>query len=69
VVVHNAGSFWPAHALRKRAGEVRVLISEPVAAAGRSSKEIQADINAVFDALMARLPRPEQDALTPARPT
>ena len=69
VVAHNAGSVWPAHAFRKRPGEVRVLIGEPVLTAGRSSKEIQAECTAVFESLMARLPRPEQKKLTTARQT
>lgn len=59
LVAHNAGSYWPAHALRKRPGTVQVLIGEPIASAGRSSKEIQAACAARFDELMARLPRPD----------
>lgn len=58
VVAHNAGSHWPAHAFRKHPGEIRVLIGEPLATEGRSTKEIQAACAATFDELMAELPRP-----------
>lgn len=61
VVAHNAGSYWPAHAFRKRPGTVTVMISEPVATEQRSSKDIHADCARVFDDLMARLPRPGPD--------
>jgi 1-acyl-sn-glycerol-3-phosphate acyltransferase len=59
VVAHNAGSYWPAHKFRKRPGEVQVFISPAIETAGRSSKDIQATVAETFDALMARLPRPE----------
>jgi 1-acyl-sn-glycerol-3-phosphate acyltransferase len=57
LVAHNAGTFWPAHRFRKRPGTVDVLIDEPIATAGRSTKDIQAEAAARFEALMARLPR------------
>ncbi len=68
VVVHNAGSFWPAHAFRKRPGEIQVLISEPILTEGRSSKEIQAAVLQEFEALMARLPDTTDGAAAATRP-
>ena len=64
IVAHNAGSFWPAHAFRKRPGEIQVLIGDPVATEGRSTKDIQAECATRFDGLMARLPRPGSEAET-----
>lgn len=58
VVAHNAGSFWPAHQFRKQPGEITMIISRPLATAGRSSKEIQAAVSREFESLMAQLPRP-----------
>lgn len=58
VVVHNAGTFWPAHRFVKRPGTVDVLIGPPIETAGRSSKEVQASASALFHELLARVPRP-----------
>ncbi|MFW6092381.1 MAG: lysophospholipid acyltransferase family protein [Pseudomonadota bacterium] len=69
VVVHNSGTFWPAHALAKRPGEIQVIISEPITTAGLSSKEIQAAVAETFDALRARLPRAPGDTASPAPET
>lgn len=62
LVVHNAGSFWPAHAFHKRPGCIDVLISEPLVTEGLSSKQIQALVGSRFDALMERLPALEEAA-------
>lgn len=66
VVAHNAGSYWPAHQFHKRPGQVQVVISQAIQTAGRSSKEIQAEVAETFDTLMAGLPRP--DAAAERRP-
>lgn len=58
VVVHNAGSFWPAHQFHKRPGEITVIVGRPLATQGLSSKEIQAAIGQEFDSLMGELPSP-----------
>lgn len=65
IVVHDSGSFWPAHAFRKRPGEIRVLIGEPLETVGRSSKDIQRAIGERFAALMAELPRSADAARRP----
>ena len=49
VVAHNAGHFWPAHRLGKRAGTIRVTVSKPIAVHGMRRKEI----NALAEAEMA----------------
>lgn len=68
VVMHNAGSFWPAHAFRKRPGEITVSIGAPIATEGRSSKEIQAAVLQEFEALKARLPAVADGAAPATRP-
>lgn len=57
IVAHNAGRCWPAHRLNKRPGIIRVRISRPVAAAGRSSKQINDQARAIMAELMADLDR------------
>ena len=68
VVVHNAGSFWPAHQFHKYPGEITVIIGEPIATTGLGTKEIQAAIASAFESLMVCLPRPElHQAPAPAK--
>jgi 1-acyl-sn-glycerol-3-phosphate acyltransferase len=60
VVVHDAGSYWPAHRFLKRPGTVRVLISEPVSTDGLTSKEVQAQVSKLFVKQMAELNQPAE---------
>ena len=62
VVVHNAGSYWPAHQFRKQPGEITLIIGEPLVTESRSGKQIQAAVALEFDTLMTRLPRPQSSA-------
>lgn len=55
LVGHNAGRYWPAHALVKHPGEIQVMISEPLETAGKTTKEVQQEAAARFQALMSRL--------------
>ncbi len=52
VVAHNAGTFWPAHRLRKKPGVIEIRISPPIATEGRSSKEINNEAHAVLSHMM-----------------
>lgn len=56
IVVHNAGSFWPAHAFHKRPGCIDVVIGAPIATEGLSTKEVQEQVTRRFGELMGRLP-------------
>jgi 1-acyl-sn-glycerol-3-phosphate acyltransferase len=56
IVAHNAGSFWPAHAFRKKPGTIEVVISEPILTEGRATKEIQSIATARLESLMLELP-------------
>jgi 1-acyl-sn-glycerol-3-phosphate acyltransferase len=55
LVGHNAGRYWPAHALIKRPGEIQVLISEPLETEGKTTKELQQLATARFSELMSQL--------------
>jgi 1-acyl-sn-glycerol-3-phosphate acyltransferase len=69
LVVHDAGSFWPAHRFRKRPGVVQVLISEPIETRGLSTKDIQSAVQERFQRQMDRLAaQPDRsDPLSPPR--
>ena len=58
VVAHNAGSFWPAHQLRKKPGVIEMRISAPIATAGKSSKEINREAYSVMTRMMGELSAP-----------
>jgi len=45
-VAHNAGYFWPRRGLLKRAGTIRVRIGQPIPAAGRDPREVNAEAQA-----------------------
>ena len=55
VVAHNAGSFWPAHRLRKRPGRIEMRIAPPIATEGKSTKEINREAYALMNRLMREL--------------
>lgn len=58
-VAHNAGSFWPRRGLRKKPGTIRVVIGEPVSAAGRDPREVNQEVQSWVEATVARLQGPE----------
>ena len=58
VVAHNAGTFWPAHQLRKNPGTIEMRVSAPIETAGRSSKEINREAYAVMTRMMGELSAP-----------
>jgi 1-acyl-sn-glycerol-3-phosphate acyltransferase len=54
-VAHNAGFYWPRRGLRKKPGLVRVVIGEPIAAAGRDVRELNEEIQAWVEATVRTL--------------
>lgn len=64
VVAHNGADHWPAHALRKRPGVIRVMISPPIATEGRKAKEINALAEAWLADAMLQLGRDQTSRLT-----
>lgn len=60
-IAHNAGECWGRYAFRKHPGTVRVVIGEPIATAGRSAPEVNAEVEAWIEARMREL-NPERYA-------
>jgi len=54
-VAHNAGDFWPRRGLLKKPGTVRVVIGQPIAAAGRDVREVNREVQDWIEATVARL--------------
>jgi 1-acyl-sn-glycerol-3-phosphate acyltransferase len=54
-VAHNAGRLWPRNAFLKRAGTVTVRIGAPIEAAGRTPKEVLAEVRTWIEAQQATL--------------
>ena len=55
VVAHNAGSYWPAHRLRKIPGTIEMRISPPIPTEGKSTKEINSEAHALMTRMMDQL--------------
>jgi 1-acyl-sn-glycerol-3-phosphate acyltransferase len=54
-VAHNAGYFWPRRGWMKRRGQIRVVIGEPIPAAGRDPREINEQAQAWIEDQVRRL--------------
>ena len=54
-VSHNAGEFWPRRGILKKPGTVRVIIGEPIRAAGRDPRDINAELRLAIDGGMTRI--------------
>jgi 1-acyl-sn-glycerol-3-phosphate acyltransferase len=54
-VAHNAGKFWPRRGLLKKPGTIQVVIGQPIEAAGRDPREINADIRQWIEATLQSL--------------
>jgi 1-acyl-sn-glycerol-3-phosphate acyltransferase len=54
-VAHNAGDYWPRRGLMKKPGTVRVVIGEPVSAAGREARELNEEIQRWIEATVKAL--------------
>ena len=55
VVAHNAGTYWPAHRLRKIPGVIEMRIAPPISTRGKSSQQINREAQAVMVRMMADL--------------
>lgn len=54
-IAHNAGCYWPRRGFIKRAGVIQMVIGEPIATAGKSLKEINAETKDWIDSETHRL--------------
>ena len=66
-VAHNAGEFWPRRGLLKKPGTIRVVIGEPIVAAGREPREVNAEAQAFIEATLERLARSAREDEAPRR--
>ena len=58
-VAHDAGQYWPRRGLVKKPGCIRVVIGPPIEAAGRDTRELNAEVQAWIESTMHDL-RSEQ---------
>ena len=52
---HNAGTFWPRRGVVKKPGTIRVVIGEPIAAAGKNPRELSDEVKQSIEAGLARI--------------
>ena len=52
-VAHDAGRYWPRRGLLKRPGTIRLVIGQPIAAAGKDPRVLNAEVEAWIDAKLA----------------
>ena len=52
---HNASTFWVRRGLIKKPGTVRVIIGEPIEAAGKDPRKVNEDVRQAIDAGLARI--------------
>lgn len=55
-VAHNAGVFWARNAVTKLPGTIDVVIGEPIATQGRTSREIMREVEDWIETTCAALP-------------
>jgi 1-acyl-sn-glycerol-3-phosphate acyltransferase len=56
-VSHNAGTFWPRRGIVKRPGTIRVIIGEPVKAAGKEPRELNQEIRTAIESGLVAIER------------
>ena len=54
-LAHNAGDFWVRRGIVKKPGVVRVIIGEPIAAAGKEPRALNEEVRQAIDAGLARI--------------
>jgi 1-acyl-sn-glycerol-3-phosphate acyltransferase len=54
-VSHNAGEFWPRRGILKKPGTIRVIIGEPIEAAGKDPRDHNTEIRAAIEGGMSRI--------------
>lgn len=52
VVAHNAGTYWPAHRLRKNPGVIELCIAPPISTEGKTAQEINREAYSVMRRMM-----------------
>ena len=52
---HNAGQFWPRRGVVKQAGNIQVVIGEPISPAGKNPRELTDEVRRAVDAGLAKI--------------
>jgi 1-acyl-sn-glycerol-3-phosphate acyltransferase len=52
---HNASDFWVRRGIVKKAGTIRVVIGEPIPAAGKDARELNDEVRRAIEAGLARI--------------
>ncbi|HEV7357485.1 MAG TPA: lysophospholipid acyltransferase family protein [Steroidobacteraceae bacterium] len=52
---HNASDFWVRRGIVKKAGTIRVVIGEPIPAAGKNARELNDEVRRAIEAGLARI--------------
>jgi 1-acyl-sn-glycerol-3-phosphate acyltransferase len=52
---HNAGTFWPRRGFLKKPGTIRVIIGEPIRAAGKNPRDLNEEIREAIESGLARI--------------
>lgn len=54
-IAHNAGDFWPRRGLRKRPGNITIVIGPPIEPAGKSPADINREAQSWIEGTMGRI--------------
>jgi 1-acyl-sn-glycerol-3-phosphate acyltransferase len=52
---HNAADFWVRRGIVKKAGTIRVIIGEPISAAGKDPRQLNDEVRRSIEAGLARI--------------
>jgi 1-acyl-sn-glycerol-3-phosphate acyltransferase len=52
---HNAADFWVRRGIVKKAGTIRVIIGEPISAAGKDPRQLNDEVRQSIEAGLARI--------------
>jgi len=54
-IAHNAGDYWPKHQLHKKAGEIQMVIGEPITTEGKSASDVLKEVESWIEGEMKRI--------------
>jgi 1-acyl-sn-glycerol-3-phosphate acyltransferase len=54
-LAHNAGQFWPRRGMVKKAGNIRVVIGEPIESVGKNPRALTDEVRQSIESGLARI--------------
>ena len=54
-VSHNAGRFWPRRGIVKKAGNIQVVIGEPIPSLGKNPRQLNEEVRCAIEAGLAKI--------------